>query len=90
MNSEENVWRSETKEPAGIVWCLDSNSPLGHPFMFLDAAWNLFSPLKDLHWGWKGLMVHICLSRCPEQAQRPGVSPHGPQILCCVLLYVPN
>lgn len=76
-----------------MLWncgCLVSNPPLGHPFTFLDAARNLFSPLKDLHWGWKGPILHICLSSCTEQAQRPGVSPHRPQILCRVLLCVPS
>ena len=90
MNYEESVWKSETKGCSGIVWCLVSNPPLGHPFTFLDAARNLFSPLKDLHWGWKGPILHICLSSCTEQAQRPGVSPHRPQILCRVLLCVPS
>ena len=89
MNSQENVWKSETKGRSGIVWRLASN-PLGNPLTFLHAARNLFSPLKDLHGGWKGLIVHICLSSCTEQAQCPGVSPHRPQILHCVLLCVPS
>ena len=49
MNYKESVWKSETKGYSGIVWRLVSNPPLGHPFTFLDAARNLFSPLKDLH-----------------------------------------
>lgn len=46
MDYEENVWKSETKQPSEIMWCLLSNPPLhSRSWMPLEIC---FPSLKDL------------------------------------------